>query len=527
MLKARLFVGGRSCDAAGGQQLDVINPADESLLGTACSASREDVNVAVAAAREALEAWASTSGKERAVVLRAIADSVEKHKDSLAEKEALNAGKPIQEAAWDMDDVAACFRHHADLAEKLEARQGKVVDVGMQEFSVKMFWEPVGVVGLIVPWNYPLLMATWKVAAALAAGCTIVLKPSELTPFTAYDLAVYAFEEAKLPAGVLNVLPGLGPDCGAPLSEHQDVDKIAFTGSVPTGSRIMAACARDIRNVSLELGGKSPIVVFDDADVEKAVEWIMFGIFWTNGQICSATSRAIIHEAIAPRIFARLKEEAEKVKACHPMTPPSDKVAYIGPIICKTQYDKVLQYVESGKQEGASLLCGGGRPKGVPDKGFYVAPTIFTGVQPSMRIWKEEIFGPVLAATTFKTEAEAIALANDTWAGLASAVLTADQDRSMRMARKFKCGIVWVNCSQPCFCQVCRTSLPRFVPSMLQVPWGGVRKSGFGRDNGEYGLESFLEVKQVTEYKSSEPWGWYMPPGFTRPAEQPKPESKL
>ena len=421
MLRAKMFVGGRSCDAAGGQELNIVNPADETLLGVASSATREDVNAAVAAAKEALESWGSSSGKERAAVLRAIADSVEKHKDNLAEKEALNAGKPIQEAAWDMDDVAACFRHHAGLAEALEARQGKVVDVGMQQFSVRMFWEPVGVVGLIVPWNYPLLMAAWKVAAALAAGCTIVLKPSELTPFTAYDLAVYAFQEAKLPAGVLNVLPGLGPDCGGPLSEHPDVEKIAFTGSVPTGSRIMAACARDIRNVSLELGGKSPIVVFEDADVEKAVEWIMFGIFWTNGQICSATSRAIIHEDIAPRVFARLKQEAEKVQACHPLTPPSDKVAYIGPIICKSQYDKVLNYIESGKQEGATLLCGGGRPENVANKGFYIAPTVFTNVQPSMRIWKEEIFGPVLAATTFKTEAEAIALANDTWAGLASA----------------------------------------------------------------------------------------------------------
>jgi len=333
--------------------LDVIDPSDETVWGRSAAGTAEDVDAAVKAAKKAEIAWSKTTGAQRAAVLRAIADSVEKNKPAVAEKEAVNSGKPLQEAAWDVDDVAGCFRHHAGLAEALDKKQGKLVDVGMEEFETRLFWEPKGVVGLIVPWNYPMLMATWKVAAALAAGCTIVLKPSELTPYSALDLAVMAHKEAGLPAGVLNVVTGLGPDVGAPLTSHPGVEKIAFTGSGATGSKIMEACAKDVRNVSLELGGKSPIVVFDDVDVDVAVEWLMFGIFWTNGQICSATSRAIVHEKIAPRVFARLQEVCAKVRACHPLTPERHDQAFIGPIISRPQYDKVLDYIQGATAQGA------------------------------------------------------------------------------------------------------------------------------------------------------------------------------
>mmetsp|Transcript_22301 Transcript_22301/g.53498 ORF Transcript_22301/g.53498 Transcript_22301/m.53498 type:complete len:512 (-) Transcript_22301:193-1728(-) len=503
------FINGALVPPAKGQYMDVINPADETVFGRSAAGTEEDVNLAVAAARQAAPAWGKTTGTERAVLLNKLADLVEQHKAALSAKEAADAGKPIQEAAWDVDDVAGCLRYNATMAEALDKKQGTAVDVGMEEFDTKLFYDPVGVCALITPWNYPMLMATWKVASALAAGNAIILKPSELAPFTCVDLAFLAFQ-AGFPPGVFNVVTGYGAEAGAPLSTHAGVDKVAFTGSVATGARVMQACAPGIRNISLELGGKSPIVVFPDVPVDVAVEWLMFGIFWTNGQICSATSRAIIHEDMLPKILPRLKEVVVKIQACTPLTPERPDVAFIGPVISKGQYDKVLGYIAAGKAEGATLFCGGGRPADAPPKGFYIAPTVFTDVKADMKIWNEEIFGPVLAVMTFKTEEEAIALANNSDFGLAGAVLSGDATRGQRVARAFKCGIAWVNCSQPCFCQ---------------APWGGVKRSGIGRDNGEAGFNSFLEVKQITEYKSTKPWGWYIPPGFTRPL--PEPAAKL
>eukprot|EP00288_Rhodomonas_lens_P018668 CAMPEP_0177714376 /NCGR_PEP_ID=MMETSP0484_2-20121128/13428_1 /TAXON_ID=354590 /ORGANISM="Rhodomonas lens, Strain RHODO" /LENGTH=507 /DNA_ID=CAMNT_0019226305 /DNA_START=23 /DNA_END=1546 /DNA_ORIENTATION=+ len=495
------FIDGQLVPPVNGRYLDIVNPADESIYGKSAAGTKEDIDAAVAAAKKASDAWGNTTGAERAAIIRKVAEAIEKNKDEISKKEAIIAGKPLQEAAWDVDDVIGCFQFNAELAEKLDKKQGQVVDVGMEEFVTKLYYEPMGVVGLIVPWNYPMLMAAWKVAAALAAGCAIVLKPSELSPYTALDMAFLA-HQAGLPKGVLNVVTGMGPDTGAHLSTHPDVEKVAFTGSVATGSKVMHACADGIKNVSLELGGKSPIIVFDDVDIDTAVEWIMFGIFWTNGQICTATSRLLIHEKIAPKVYARLKEVTEKIIPCDPLTPERKDAAFIGPIVSKAQYEKVMSYIEAGKQEGAQVLTGGGRPASAPAKGFWVAPTVFTNVTPDMKIWKEEIFGPVLSCMTFTSEQEALALANDSWAGLGSAVLSGDQSRRERIAKGLKAGIVWVNCSQPCFCQ---------------APWGGVKKSGIGRDNGEEGFNSYLQIKQVTEWVSKDKWGWYIPPGFTRP----------
>jgi len=495
------FINGQLVPPVKGQYLECINPHDETVFGRFAAGTAEDIDMAVASAFEAQKTWGKTTGKHRAAILNKIADCVEAHKDALAKKEAVNSGKPLLETIWDIEDVSGCFRYMAFNAEALDARQGKKVDVEMAEFDVKLFYEPVGVVGAITPWNYPALMATWKVAAALAAGCTVVLKPSELAPFTCVDLAVIAHKEAGLPAGVLNVVTGDGPMAGAPLTAHKHVDKVTFTGSVATGKKVMQACAEGVRNISLELGGKSPILVFEDADIDSAVEWLLFGVFWTNGQICSSTSRALVHESIAEKLMVKVKEVAEKIVLCDPLTPAKDGVAYMGPLINKTQRDKVLALLASAKQEGANVLTGGGPPAGCT-KGFYVAPTVLTNVEPHMRVWKEEVFGPVLCVKTFSTEEQALSLANDTWSGLASAVLTADPKRSERVAKELRTGIVWVNCSQPCFCH---------------APWGGMKLSGIGRDNGEAGFNSFLEPKQVCAYVGKEPWGWFSPPGFTRP----------
>ncbi|KAI3901661.1 hypothetical protein MKW92_053498, partial [Papaver armeniacum] len=306
--------------------------------------------------------------------------------------------------------------------------------------------------------------------------------------------------EVGLPPGVLNIVTGLGPEAGAPLAAHPHVDKISFTGSTATGSRIMTAASQLVKPVTLELGGKSPIVIFEDTDLDKAAEWTMFGCFWTNGQMCSATSRLIVHENIAEEFLQRLVSWVKKVKVSDPM----EEGCRLGPVVSGGQYEKIMKFISVAKSEGATILCGGKRPQHLK-KGFFIEPTIITNVNTSMQIWREEVFGPVLCVKTFKTEEEAIELANDTEYGLAAAVISDDLERCERMTQAFQAGIVWVNCSQPCFCQ---------------LPWGGIKRSGFGRDLGEWGLENFLSVKQVTQYISNEPWGWYQSPST-------KPLSKL
>ena len=347
----------------------------------------------------------------------------------------------------------------------------------------------MGVAGAIIPWNFPMLMAAWKVAPALAAGCCMVLKPSELTPLTALELADIA-HQAGLPAGVLNVVTGLGPEAGAPLSEHPGIDKLAFTGSVPTGTRIMQAAARDIKNISLELGGKSPFIIFDDSDIEAAVEWIMFGIFWNQGQVCSATSRVLVQRDLYEPLLKRLVEQTERVSIGHGM----DEGVLLGPLVNRGQYDKVLAAIARGREEGATLLTGGTRPAHC-EKGYFLTPAIFADVPQDSWIWKEEIFGPVVCVRPFDDEADAVRSANDSRFGLAAAVMSRDSARAERVARRLRAGIVWVNCSQPTF---------------TEAPWGGYKQSGIGRELGEWGLNNYLETKQITRYDSEQPWGWYI-----------------
>lgn len=485
----KLFIDGTWQAAARGGTIDVVDPATERVFRTCSAGTADDVDRAVTAAKRAGQGpWGRTTGRERAVVLRAIADAIEREKQALAELEVRDNGKPLAEALGDISDAAYCFNLYAAYAEELDARQGEAIAVPDDRFKTTVKYVPAGVAGLIVPWNYPLLMAAWKVAPALAAGCTLVLKPSEFTPLTALELARIC-EEAAVPPGVVNVVTGYGNDAGARLAAHPDVRKLAFTGSVPTGIAVATAAARDIKSVSLELGGKSPIVVFDDADLEQVVEWVMFGIFWNQGQVCSATSRLIVERGIAGRLIERLVEEARKITIGNGM----DEGVLLGPLVSRSQYDKVLGYIEIGKQE-ARLASGGRRPPGF-DAGYYLEPTIFTGVPPDARIWREEIFGPVLCVAEFGTEEEALTLANGSEFGLAAAVMTRDLERAARVADRFEAGVVWINCSQPNF---------------LEPPWGGMKKSGVGRELGTWGLMNFLEPKQITNYLSPAPWGWYL-----------------
>ncbi|CAL5198302.1 unnamed protein product [Lathyrus oleraceus] len=492
----QLFINGDWKAPVLNKRIPVINPATQNIIGDIPAATKEDVDVAVAAAKTALTRnkgadWATASGAVRARYLRAIAAKVTEKKPELAKLESIDCGKPLDEAAWDIDDVAGCFEYYADLAEKLDARQKAPVSLPMDTFKSHVLREPIGVVGLITPWNYPMLMATWKVAPALAAGCAAILKPSELASLTCLELGEIC-KEVGLPPGVLNILTGLGPEAGAPLATHPDVDKVAFTGSSATGSKIMTAAAQLVKPVSLELGGKSPLVVFEDVDLDKAAEWAIFGCFWTNGQICSATSRLILHESIATEFLNRIVKWIKNIK----ISDPLEEGCRLGPVVSEGQYEKILKFVSNAKSEGATILTGGSRPEHLK-KGFFIEPTIITDVTTNMQIWREEVFGPVLCVKTFSTEEEAIDLANDTVYGLGAAVISNDLERCERVTKAFKAGIVWVNCSQPCF---------------TQAPWGGVKRSGFGRELGEWGLDNYLSVKQVTQYISEEPWGWYQPP---------------
>ncbi|XP_061956192.1 aminoaldehyde dehydrogenase 2, peroxisomal-like [Populus nigra] len=492
----QLFIDGEWRETVLKKRIPVINPATEQIIGDIPAATAEDVEIAVEAAKKAFSRnkgkdWSSASGAYRAKYLRAIAAKITERKSELGKLEAIDSGKPLDEALWDMDDVAGCFEYYADLAEGLDTKQKAPVSLPMETFKSFVLKEPLGVVALITPWNYPLLLATWKVAPALAAGCTAILKPSELASVTCLELGEVC-REVGLPPGVLNILTGLGTEAGAPLASHPHVDKVAFTGSTATGSRIMASAAQMVKPVSMELGGKSPIIVFEDVDLDKAAEWTLFGCFWTNGQICSATSRLLVHESIASEFLDKLVKWTKKIK----ISDPFEEGCRLGPLVSGEQYDKILKFIATAKSEGATILSGGDRPKHL-NKGFFVEPTIIIDVTTSMQIWREEVFGPVLCVKTFSTEDEAIDLANDTHYGLGAAVISNDPERCDRVAKAFRAGIVWINCSQPCFCQ---------------APWGGIKRSGFGRELGEWGLENYLSVKQVTRYISEEPWGWYQAP---------------
>ncbi len=487
----QLYIDGKWTPTRKGNTFQSIDPSTEEVIAHVACASVEDAELAVRAAREAFDngSWSKFSGKERAHYLRAIAQEIRDNLKEISSLEVKDNGKPYPEAEWDISDAAGCFDFYANLAESLDENSEEKIELSDDRFSCVATKEPVGVACAIIPWNYPLLMAAWKVAPALAAGCTMILKPAEATSLTAVELGRIA-EKVGLPKGVLNILTGYGREIGPYLTEHPDIDKVAFTGSVPVGKQIMLSAASNVKNISLELGGKSAFIVFDDSDIEAAVEWIMFGIFWNQGQVCSATSRVLVQEGIYPKLMERLVEESQKIKIGNGF----DEGVKLGPLVNQKQYQNVVDAIQCGIEDNITLLSGGKPPKNLT-KGYFIEPTIFADVPEDHPLWAEEIFGPVVSIRSFKTEEEAIKSANNSIFGLAGAVMSKDLERCNRVARKLRAGIIWINCSQPTF---------------TEAPWGGYKQSGIGRELGVWGLENYLEVKQITSYDSQEPWAWYI-----------------
>lgn len=470
------------------KQRPTVNPATGEVIGYAAEGSAEDMKAAIEAAREAFDSgiWSETSASERAAILFKIADKLEEAKEELAALETMDNGKLYREAEADVEDAAACFRYYAGLITKPDG-QTYSVPAPMQAMVIK---EPIGVCGLIVPWNYPLLMSVWKIAPALAAGNTIVFKPSEVTPVTPTKL-FEILESVGLPKGVANLVMGAGDTVGNTLIQDKRVDKISFTGGTVTGKHIMRQAAENVTKVSLELGGKSPNIIFADADFETAVDYALFGIFAGSGQICAAGSRILVEESIAERFIERFAERAQKIKVGNGM----DQEIEMGPLVSEEHMKKVLKYIEIGKQEGARLVCGGNRitSSGL-EKGFFVEPTVFSNVTSNMKIVQDEIFGPVVVIQTFKDEKEAIKLANDTEYGLAGSVFTNDGAKALRVIKKLRAGITWVN---------------TYHFTFNEAPWGGYKQSGIGRGLGTFGLEEFQEVKQININLQVEPIGWF------------------
>jgi acyl-CoA reductase-like NAD-dependent aldehyde dehydrogenase len=474
----KLFIGGRWVEAEGGKAFDVEDPATGSKLASVAEAQASDVDRAVAAARSSFDraTWSDLPPAERAKVLWKVGDMIEERADEFAQLETLDNGMPINDALlFHVPLAAATFRYYAGWVTKLDGATQQISLPG--KYLSYTLREPVGVVGQIIPWNFPLLMAAWKVAPALACGNSVVLKPSEETPLSALLLAEL-LQEADVPAGVVNVVPGRGEIAGARLAAHPDVDKIAFTGSTEVGKLIARASAdSNLKRVSLELGGKSPNIVFDDADLARAVSGAFFGIFFNQGQVCSAGSRLFVQE----KVYDEALDGLLKTVADTRVGPGIDPVTQMGPLVSKTQMERVLGYIALGSQEGARLLAGGSRPEGM-NGGNFVSPTVFADVDSSMRIAREEIFGPVVAAIPFRDEEDLIAKANSTIYGLVAGVWTRDVARAHRVAHALKAGTVYVNCYH-------------IVDAV--TPWGGYRQSGWGRELGPYALDLYTELKNV------------------------------
>ena len=485
---AAMLIGGVFVKAAANKTREIRDPGTGDVVAIVPEANATDIDAAVASARAAFDTGPrrTTTALDRGKLLFAIAAGIRGRAAKLAELEVRSCGKPLAEAEYDVADAANCFEFYGGLATKIH---GETMQVPANSLSF-VVREPIGVCGQIVPWNYPLLMAAWKLAPALAAGNACVLKPSELTPLTALDLAEIVVE-AGTPAGVVNIVTGPGTGCGDALAAHPKVDKIAFTGGTTTGRHVMTAATGNLKRVSLELGGKNPNIVFADADFAAAVDGALFGAFANQGEVCSAGSRLLVERTIHKRFVAALLEKIPRITLGHGLTPG----VKMGPVISRAHLEKIEGYVAAGVAEGARLVCGGRRPTAPAlAAGNFLEPTIFDDVTPSMRIAREEIFGPVLAVIPFATEEEAIAIANDTDYGLAAGVWSRDINRAIRVVRALRCGITWIN---------------TYHPTFNEMPWGGYKQSGSGRELGLHGIEEYLETKQVNINLDEAPIGWY------------------
>jgi len=471
----KMLINGEWVDSVSGKTFETVNPATGEVICKVAEGDKTDIDLAVKAARKAFETgpWSKMTPSDRGRLINTLADAVEKHADELAALESLDNGKPIADAtAADLPLTIACYRYYAGWADKI---YGQTIPFN-PEFFCYTRHEPIGVVGQIIPWNFPLLMQAWKWGPALACGNTLVLKPAEQTPLTALRVAQLA-QEVGFPNGVINVVPGYGPTAGAGLSEHMDVDKIAFTGETGTGKIVMTAAANsNLKRVSLELGGKSPNVIFADCDLEQAVDGAHHAIYFHGGQCCTAGSRLFVEEKIYDQFVEKMVAKAKSRKVGDPFDPATEQ----GPQVSQEQFDRVMGYIDAGQKDGAKMLLGGQR---VGDRGYFIQPTVFTDVQDDMKIAREEIFGPVMSILKFKNVDEVIERGNRTFYGLAAAVWTKDISKAIKLSNALRAGTVWVNC---------------FDVFDASAPFGGFKMSGIGRELGQYALQLYTEVKTVT-----------------------------
>jgi betaine-aldehyde dehydrogenase len=484
-----MFIDGNWTESVSGQSREIIYPCDASHVTTVTEGNAEDVKKAVAAARRAFDEgeWPKTSAAERGRLVEKLADKIEENREELAQLESLDTGKTVEESRWDMDDIAGIFRYFGQLADK---EGGEMISSPMAHTTSRVVREPVGVAAQISPWNYPLLQASWKMAPALAAGCTIVMKPSEQTPLTTIKVTELA-EEAGFPRGVVNLVLGTGDPVGVEMSKNPGVDLVSFTGGIVTGKKILKAASDTVKKVALELGGKNPNIIFGDADFDAAVDFALNGVFFHAGQICSAGSRVLVERSIHDKFVEALKKRIAAIRLGDAFDPQTE----MGPLISEEHRGKVEGYMKLAEQEGAEIILGGGRPEKPPyESGFYFQPTLITGVKNEMRLAKEEIFGPVITVEAFDTEEQAVSWANDTIYGLSGGVWTKDQDRAERVASRLKMGTVWIN---------------DFNIYFVQAPWGGYKQSGMGRELGKPGLEEYTEVKHIYQNHANEAVNWF------------------